>query len=175
MSGCRNNKIKCNCGTHQNARCVYYDAYLPKYSKLDEDCVNIDETTGELYENQEKILDSIDLVKLGKKCIDYSEFQEEGSLKVKEAFLTLENEICELKNKKNGERRIVISYFSIGEAEDYRSYWKNDWNKKLPSWIVEENPNWKGNYIVKYWNNEWKSIVNEYQKNLDDINFEVKG
>ena len=101
MSGCRNNKIKCNCGTHQNARCVYYDAYLPKYSKLDEDCVNIDETTGELYENQEKILDSIDLVKLGKKCIDYSEFQEEGSLKVKEAFLTLENEICELKNKKN--------------------------------------------------------------------------
>ena len=61
MSGCRNNKIKCNCGTHQNARCVYYDAYLPKYSKLDEDCVNINETTEELYENQEKILDSIDL------------------------------------------------------------------------------------------------------------------
>lgn len=101
MSGCRNNKIKCNCGTHQNARCVYYDAYLPKYSKLDEDCVNINETTEELYENQEKILDSIDLVKLGKKCIDYSEFQEEDSLKVNEAFLTFEKEICELKNKKN--------------------------------------------------------------------------
>ena len=99
MSGCRNNKIKCNCGTHQNARCVYYDAYLPKYSKLDEDCVNINETTEELYENQEKILDSIDLVELGKKCIDYSEFQEEDFLKVKEAFLTFENEICELKSK----------------------------------------------------------------------------
>ena len=101
MSGCRNNKIKCNCGTRQNARCVYYDAYLPKYSKLDEDCVNINETTEELYENQEKILDSIDLVKLGKKCIDYSEFQEDDSLKVNEAFLTFEKEICELKNKKN--------------------------------------------------------------------------
>ena len=101
MSRCRNNKIKCNCGTRQNARCVYYDAYLPKYSKLDEDCVNINETTEELYENQEKILDSIDLVKLGKKCIDYSEFQEDDSLKVNEAFLTFEKEICELKNKKN--------------------------------------------------------------------------
>ena len=101
MSGCRNNKIKCNCGTRQNARCVYYDGYLPKYSKLDEDCVNIEETTEELYENQEKILDSIDLVKLGKECIDYSEFQENDSLKVKEAFLTFEKEICELKNKKN--------------------------------------------------------------------------
>ena len=101
MSGCRNNKIKCNCGTRQNARCVYYDGYLPKYSKLDEDCVNIEETTEELYENQEKILDSIDLVKLGKECIDYSEFQENDSLKVKETFLTFEKEICELKNKKN--------------------------------------------------------------------------
>ena len=101
MSGCRNNKIKCNCGTRQNARCVYYDGYLPKHSKLDEDCVNIDETTEELYENQEKILDSIDLVKLGKECIDYSEFQENDSLGVKEAFLTFEKEICELKNKKN--------------------------------------------------------------------------
>ena len=101
MSGCRNNKIKCNCGTRQNARCVYYDGYLPKHSKLDEDCVNIDETTEELYENQEKILDSIDLVKLGKECIDYSEFQENDSLKVKEAFLTFEKEICELKDKIN--------------------------------------------------------------------------
>ena len=101
MSGCRNNKIKCNCGTRQNARCVYYNGYLPKHSKLDGDCVNIDEITEEVYENQEKILDSIDLVKLGKKCIDYSEFQEGDSLKVNEAFLTFEKEICELKNKKN--------------------------------------------------------------------------
>ena len=97
MSGCRNNKIKCNCGTRQNARCVYYDGYLPKYSKLDEDCVNIEETTEELYENQEKILDSIDLVKLGKECIDYSEFQETNILKVNEALLTIEKEICNLK------------------------------------------------------------------------------
>ena len=97
MSGCRNNKIKCNCGTRQNARCVYYDGYLPKYSKLDEDCVNIEETTEELYENQERILDSIDLIKLGKECIDYSEFQETNILKVNEALLTIEKEICNLK------------------------------------------------------------------------------
>ena len=97
MSGCRNNKIKCNCGTRQNARCVYYDGYLPKYSKLDEDCVNIEETTEELYENQERILDSIDLIKLGKECIDYSEFKETNILKVNEALLTIEKEICNLK------------------------------------------------------------------------------
>lgn len=98
MSRCRNNKIKCNCGTRQNARCVYYDGYLPKYSKLDEECVNIDETTEELYQNQEKILNSIDLTKLGEKCVDYSEFQEDEVLKVNEALLTIEKEICNLKN-----------------------------------------------------------------------------
>ena len=97
---CNSRKNTC-AGNIVSSICTKYMGYLPKYSKLDEDCVNIEETTEELYENQEKILDSIDLVKLGKECIDYSEFQENDSLKVKEAFLTFEKEICELKNKKN--------------------------------------------------------------------------
>lgn len=100
---CNNNKLKHNCGIKTPSRCVFYDLDLPEFSKLNilNDCITIEETTEELYENQEKILDSIDLVKLGKECIDYSEFQENDSLKVKEAFLTFEKEICELKNKKN--------------------------------------------------------------------------
>ena len=98
MSGCRNNKIKCNCGSRQNAKCVDYDGYLPAYSVLEDDCVNIEETTEELYKNQEKILDSIDLTKLGKDCLDYSEFQETDTLKVREALLTIEKEICEIKS-----------------------------------------------------------------------------
>ena len=97
---CNSRKNTC-VGNIVSSICTKYMGYLPKYSKLDEDCVNIEETTEELYENQEKILDSIDLVKLGKECIDYSEFQKNDSLKVKEAFLTFEKEICELKNKKN--------------------------------------------------------------------------
>lgn len=78
-------------------------------------------------------------------------------------------EIEQIKYKKNGSRRLVISYFSIGEAEDYRDYWQENWNKKLPSWIVEENENWKGNYVVKYWSREWREIVRDYQKKLNDM------
>ena len=37
------------------------------------------------------------MVKLGKECIDYSEFQETNILKVNEALLTIEKEICNLK------------------------------------------------------------------------------
>lgn len=95
--GCRDNKPKYNCGSKQNATCVFYDKELPKFSEL-EDCVTLEETTQELYENTQNILDNIDLEDLGKTCIDYSEFQEDKNLKVKEAFLTLEKEICELKN-----------------------------------------------------------------------------
>ena len=74
-----------------------------------------------------------------------------------------------LKVKKNGGKRIVIAYLSIGEAEDYRFYWKKEWNKNKPDWIVSENENWSGNYIVEYWNPEWKKIIKEYQKKLDEI------
>ena len=79
------------------------------------------------------------------------------------------DEIEQLKYKKNGSRRLVIAYFSIGEAEDYRFYWKKSWSKKLPDWIVEENENWEGNYIVKYWSKEWQEIVKEYQRRLESI------
>src|SRR6218665_2215353 len=38
------------------------------------------------------------------------------------------NEINQLKIKANGGKRLVISYMSIGEAEDYRYYWQKNWN-----------------------------------------------
>ncbi|WP_427169840.1 endo alpha-1,4 polygalactosaminidase [Fusobacterium nucleatum] len=83
-------------------------------------------------------------------------------------FFTKE-QIEELKIKNNGGKRIVIAYLSIGEAEDYRFYWKKKWKKKKPNWIIKENENWEGNYIVKYWIPEWKNIIKEYQKKLDEI------
>ena len=85
-------------------------------------------------------------------------------------FMTKE-QISVLKRKKNGAIRKVIAYFSIGEAGNYRSYWKEEWNNKSkrPNWIVEENPYWKGDFIVKYWSSEWKQIVKDYQKKLDEI------
>lgn len=51
--------------------------------------------------------------------------------------------------------RIVLCYFSIGEAEDYRFYWKNGWKEGNPEFLGPENLEWKGNYKVKYWNLKW--------------------
>ncbi|KYG82307.1 endo alpha-1,4 polygalactosaminidase [Roseivirga echinicomitans] len=69
------------------------------------------------------------------------------------------NEVSRLKIKANGGSRLVISYLSIGEAEDYRYYWQQDWYNTSPKWLTPENPEWKGNYKVKYWDSDWKSII----------------
>lgn len=68
-------------------------------------------------------------------------------------------EINKMKEKNNKADRLVISYLSIGEAEEYRYYWKEGWRMKKPSWLEKENPEWKGNYKVEYWDKEWQSII----------------
>jgi len=76
--------------------------------------------------------------------IDYSR---DGSQK--NSFNHLE--INKLKKNKN----TILSYISIGEAEDYRYYFD-----KLPKEVlVKENKNWKGNFKIKYWDPSWKKIL----------------
>ena len=69
------------------------------------------------------------------------------------------SDLTRLKTKKNGGRRLLICYMSIGEAEDYRWYWKKSWSKNPPAFMCPENPEWKGNYKVKYWYPSWQEII----------------
>jgi len=69
------------------------------------------------------------------------------------------SEINTLKSKNNGGMRLVVSYMSIGEAEDYRYYWHSDWKNHPPAWLAGENLEWEGNYKVRYWKEEWKNII----------------
>ena len=70
--------------------------------------------------------------------------------------------------------RRVLAYLSIGEAEDYRPYWKRAWDadkdgkpdKSAPAFLDKENPDWKGNYKVRYWQDTWQRII---LKALDEI------
>jgi cysteinyl-tRNA synthetase len=61
--------------------------------------------------------------------------------------------------------RKVIAYLSIGEAEDYRSYWRKEWLREgrpapgAPAFLGLVNPEWKGNYRVKYWLADWQRII----------------
>lgn len=68
-------------------------------------------------------------------------------------------EVERLKRKANGGKRLVICYMSIGEAEDYRYYWQSSWKRHKPVWLARENPDWPGNYKVRYWVPGWQDLI----------------
>ena len=56
---------------------------------------------------------------------------------------------------------------SIGEAEGYRDYFDPNWldaNDQpipgvAPAWLGPTNPNWAGNYKVRYWMVDWQHLI----------------
>jgi len=95
-------------------------------------------------------------------------FHEEGMFTAPEIGL--------LKYKQNGGRRLVLCYASVGEAEDYRYYWKDEWTTDRPTWLDAENAEWEGNFKVRYWDPEWKAILfgnsDSYLKKIIDAGFD---
>lgn len=85
-------------------------------------------------------------------------------------------EVEAMKLKKSGQRRLVIAYLSIGEAENYRYYWQQGWDSQPPAWMREENPDWEGNFKVEYWNTDWQAIIlgngSSYLKRIIDAGFD---
>ncbi|MEQ1695462.1 MAG: endo alpha-1,4 polygalactosaminidase [Hyphomicrobiaceae bacterium] len=61
-----------------------------------------------------------------------------------------------LKTKRNGGKRDVLAYISIGEVEEGRAYMKKGGKK---SWNTGKTQGWEGNYAAKYWDEDWKGIV----------------
>ena len=76
----------------------------------------------------------------------------------KEIPLT-KDEVSAMQKRPDGSKRLVIAYLSIGETENYRYYWKPEWDKQRPSWMGKENKEWKANYLAKYWEPEWQKII----------------
>jgi cysteinyl-tRNA synthetase len=67
-------------------------------------------------------------------------------------------QVEQMRRKPDGSRRVVLAYMSIGEAESYRWYWA----QRSPAWLGLENPQWPGNYGVRFWHPDWQAIIFEY-------------
>lgn len=68
-------------------------------------------------------------------------------------------DVARLQRRPDGGRRIVLAYISIGEAESYRSYWRKDWKRQRPAWLLRENPEWHENYAVCFWDAGWQELL----------------
>jgi cysteinyl-tRNA synthetase len=112
-----------------------------------------------LYQLQEVDVNAIGETSFDLIVIDYSQDGDE------ETRFT-HDEISALKDSPGGSK-IVLAYMSIGEAEDYRWYWQNAWDRGrdgnpdsgAPSWLGPSNLDWVGNYKVRYWEESWQSII----------------
>jgi cysteinyl-tRNA synthetase, unknown class len=85
-------------------------------------------------------------------------------------------EVARLKVRGDGRKRLLISYLSIGEAEEFRWYWNPEWKTTKPDWLVEENCAWPRAWMIKYWEKGWKDIIyagpDAYLRRIIDAGFD---
>ena len=113
---------------------------------------------------QDVDIDEIHESKYDLMIIDYSsDGSEEGELS--------SSDITYMKSG-DDKKKLLFSYLSIGEAENYRFYWDKDWETAPPDWLDEENPQWEGNYKVKYWKAEWQQIIFQYLDRIINASFD---
>jgi len=62
--------------------------------------------------------------------------------------------------------KLVLAYVNVGQAEDYRSYWRPHWRaptkdqRGSPSYLLTVDPDgWPGNYPVAYWDPRWQAVL----------------
>ncbi len=108
------------------------------------------------YQLQNVDPDTIEAAPYDMIVIDYSR---DGS----DALALTADDVAKLQVEPDGERRIVLAYLSIGEAETYRYYWKWYWGwffgALAPGWRGRQNSEWRGNYGVRYWQQDWQNII----------------
>ncbi len=62
----------------------------------------------------------------------------------------------------------VLAYVSIGEAESYRYYFSSSWlshnapSASAPCWLGHVDPDWVGNFAVRYWSEDWQQTMLGY-------------
>ncbi|WP_286830712.1 MULTISPECIES: MJ1477/TM1410 family putative glycoside hydrolase [Kordiimonas] len=80
---------------------------------------------------------------------------------------------ADLEVMRGDDDKLIVSYLSIGEAEDYRFYWDDaDFIAIRDSIIDNENPEWVGNFKVRYWMDKWQQVIFDYVERIIDGGFE---
>ncbi len=66
----------------------------------------------------------------------------------------------------NSQGKSLWSYLSIGEAETYRDYWRdNNFSTNPPDFFIEVNPNTNSTRVA-FWDTDWQNIVLDRVKGL---------
>lgn len=69
------------------------------------------------------------------------------------------DEVAAMKTGPDGRRRLVLAYISIGQAEEYRDFWRDEWRAVPPEWLDAPDADWPDNYEVRFWHPDWQALV----------------
>lgn len=101
--GCCDDR-KNSCGIRTPAICVSYKGYLPKYSKLEENCLTTEETTDDIYHLIDWIKESVDLKDYDPDCLDIDKvediyFEDKERFLIKDVLKKLTEKVCALEDE----------------------------------------------------------------------------
>jgi cysteinyl-tRNA synthetase, unknown class len=77
-------------------------------------------------------------------------------------------QVARMKTRPGGApNKKLIAYMSIGEAEEKRFYWHDDWvggdgkrkTDRAPKWMDALNGQWRGNWKVRFWEPAWQANI----------------
>jgi len=106
-------------------------------------------------------LDDIARTSLTPVIIDYSA---DGS----ETRRFTREDLTSLKRLKDGKSREVLAYVNLGIAERWRWYWSS-----LPTKLIYGPlEGWEGEYYVKFWTDEWLSVIIKYIEKVIEAGFD---
>jgi cysteinyl-tRNA synthetase len=61
--------------------------------------------------------------------------------------------------------KLCLAYVNVGQAEEYRPYWKTFWRAPgsgagVPDYLLAADPDgWERNYMVAYWDPRWQALL----------------
>ncbi|MEM8882733.1 MAG: endo alpha-1,4 polygalactosaminidase [Planctomycetota bacterium] len=81
--------------------------------------------------------------------------------------------------KRLRERRLVLAYLNVGQAEEYRTHWSTQWRAPTkekrgdPPFLLTVDPDgWKGDYPVAYWDKNWIELLHRRIDRIVGLGFD---
>lgn len=90
---CKKNKLKANCGSYIFAQCTKYEGEVSESSELTTGCLNIEETTQDIYNQLDDIDEKLDMSVMTNDCIIFTEPKTPSSV-IKQLY----DKICALED-----------------------------------------------------------------------------
>ncbi len=77
-------------------------------------------------------------------------------------------QVASMANGAGGEK-VMVSYISIGEVNDFRDEWNPAWTAtgqadgqltaQAPDWLGPVNPDWPEGRKIRYWDSDWQNLI----------------